>query len=344
MFFSNYNKRNNINKTFIKNLFNHKNRTMNKITFQDLYKYRPIKCCPHCLENTFVKFGKYRGLQRFKCTNELCKRTFTPKTNTLLSHSKKPLKDWIKYITLMNNNFSLRDCSKALNINLATAFYWRHKILFTQINNNSTILKDYVEVSKIMLKENFKGSKNIITKKKTTIFITCAMDNNNDIVSKVISRHSISLKIVKKSLSYNIDKNAILSCYNDRYLQLFSKEHNNNNFPINKDRIINIMSTLKKNQIVSPSILNQLNEINKNLPSNNIFIHKFSLKIKPWLIKFKGVSTKYLNNYLNWYIIDFKNDYETYRLNQINFLKNICFNLSFIKIKHFSKLQPHYET
>lgn len=101
------------------------NKYNSNLAFIDLLKNRAIQCCPHCNSEKIIKFGKYNNLQRYKCSNKNCNKTFSPKTKTLFSYSKKSADLWIKYFILLNNGKSLRECSTILNINLATSFYWR---------------------------------------------------------------------------------------------------------------------------------------------------------------------------------------------------------------------------
>lgn len=93
----------NIDETFYQNSLNIVNKYTNILTTIDLLKDRKITSCPHCNYENIIKYGKYKGLQRFKCLSEDCKRTFSQKTKTLFSHSKKSADLWIKYFVLMNN-------------------------------------------------------------------------------------------------------------------------------------------------------------------------------------------------------------------------------------------------
>ncbi|MBE6054526.1 MAG: IS1 family transposase [Clostridium sartagoforme] len=317
----------------------------NKLTTSDLLKNRIISCCPYCNSNNFIKHGKYNELQRYKCSNSNCKRTFSQKTKTLFSYSKKSAYLWIKYFILLNNGKSLRECSSILNINLATAFYWRHKILVTQNKNYFNILKNYVEVSKVIITENFKGNRNVNYLDKKQVFIACAMDSNKTLLSKVISKYTISLKDININFSYNIDKHAILSAYNDRYFQVYSSKHNSFLLPIENSNISNIIYELNKNNILGTnnSNLNNIRNLNLSLPNKCLFIHSFSLKIKKWLMRFRGVATKYLENYLNWHIMEFKNEYRVYTLNQINLFKDFLKETSYIRIKDFSNYKLQYQ-
>ena len=81
--------------------------------------------CPHCRNIKYVKMGKDKGVQRYKCKS--CNRTFTPYTGTWMAqiHKKHKLADFLK---LMQQGLSLDKIKKKLWINKKTAFDWRHKI------------------------------------------------------------------------------------------------------------------------------------------------------------------------------------------------------------------------
>ena len=53
----------------------------------DIYKNRYIKECSNCNEKSYIKFGKYKWIQRYKCKS--CKKTFSKTTKALWSYSKK---------------------------------------------------------------------------------------------------------------------------------------------------------------------------------------------------------------------------------------------------------------
>ncbi|MDV4151876.1 hypothetical protein R0131_13690 [Clostridium sp. AL.422] len=332
---------NEVDNDFIENKFEILKEYENNLILFDIIKDMEINSCPHCKETKFIKYGKYRGIQRFRCTNLNCRKTFSPKTNTLLYNSKKPLELWIKFLILMNNGKSLRECSCILNINLATAFFWRHKILISHIKNNDNILKNYVEISKIILKENFKGNRSAKFQQKENIFIACGIDSNNTIISKPISRYTISLSAINKNFSQNIDNQSIVAAYNDRYLEIYARKHNSSSLPISRKKILSLVQQLINNKVIN-KMSDELITINEYLQHKNIFIHKFSLKIRKWLKRFRGVATKYLENYLNWHIIEFRNNYETFLIDQIKLFKEEFLESNYIKIKDLSNYKIVY--
>lgn len=170
-----------------------------------------MKMCPHCKSNSTIKHGSYKNIQRFKCKN--CTKTFTEKTNTLLSYSKKPTSLWSKYANFMKKGLSLRDCSKKLNISLSTAFIWRHKILKTL--ENTTILSNYIEGCRI------NTSFRVNTKK---LFIYSLIDSNNNIALVPILSYAPNLSDIRKNIIPLIKPSSILKSYYDRYLQIPFKD------------------------------------------------------------------------------------------------------------------------
>jgi hypothetical protein len=81
-------------------------------------------------------------------------------TNSATYKSRKSLDKWLKYAKCMLNGYSIRKSAKLVEINIATSFYWRHKIL----NCISTFLgigsvDGVIEADEVFLAESFKGTK-----------------------------------------------------------------------------------------------------------------------------------------------------------------------------------------
>lgn len=82
--------------------------------------------CPHCSHNRYVRYGKDKGSQRYKCKS--CNRNFTEYTGTWMAGIKR--KDKIAdYLKLMVQEKSLDKIVAELGINKKIAFDWRYKIL-----------------------------------------------------------------------------------------------------------------------------------------------------------------------------------------------------------------------
>lgn len=258
--------------------------------------------CPHCKSEDVIKYGSYNGIQRYKCKNNKCERTFTKQTESPFRYSKKFKENCHKYKELYEKGLTIRECAEVLNISIVTSFFWRHRFLYNlkQVNYVEKLC-DYAELTRVVLLENFKGDRYSKNKEKDKISIVNAMNKSIDIISIIAARNHLGFRELKENIEPRIDKKAIAVAFLDGRLQAFSDKHNT----INKIRIRRI----------------DITPIDAS----------YSLKIKRWLKKFRGVATKYIDHYLSWRANEYKNNIEyDYRLNKDEKL-NLNINLN-IKI------------
>lgn len=258
--------------------------------------------CPHCKSEDVIKYGSYNGIQRYKCKNNKCERTFTKQTESPFRYSKKFKENCHKYKELYEKGLTIRECAEILNISIVTSFFWRHRFLYNlkQVNYVEKLC-DYAELTRVVLLENFKGDRYSKNKEKDKISIVNAMNKSIDIISIIAARNHLGFRELKENIEPRIDKKAIAVAFLDGRLQAFSDKHNT----INKIRIRRI----------------DITPIDAS----------YSVKIKRWLKKFRGVATKYIDHYLSWRANEYKNNIEyDYRLNKDEKL-NLNINLN-IKI------------
>jgi transposase-like protein len=87
-----------------------------------------------------------------------CKRTFNALTNTPLAGLRK--KDlWLPYMQAMLDSKVLRKIRETIDINLKTAFSWRHKFSKLLYKDRPEILSGIVEADETYFRTSFKGNK-----------------------------------------------------------------------------------------------------------------------------------------------------------------------------------------
>lgn len=112
--------------------------------------------CPHCRSLIVVKNGHKDGNQRYKCKD--CHKIFAITNNTILFSTKKSITVWQKFCECLLNKFSLRKCASICDINLHTAFNWRHKILDALQNMQSEVkLNGVIQSDETYFPLSFKG-------------------------------------------------------------------------------------------------------------------------------------------------------------------------------------------
>ncbi len=82
--------------------------------------------CVHCESRRVQRWGYAHGRQRYRC--KACRRTFSDLTGTPLAYSKRA-ELWGAYALWMLEGISVREAARRLGINKDTAFRWRHRIL-----------------------------------------------------------------------------------------------------------------------------------------------------------------------------------------------------------------------
>ena len=247
--------------------------------------------CPHCKSNKIVKNGFRNSIQRFICKD--CNKSFTVRTNTITEHSKKSFETWSKFIECMMNSFTVRRSAEICGINKDTAFIWRHKVLDALQNmQNSVELNGVVEADETFFALSFKGNH----KKSTTftmprkahkrgkdihtrglsheqVCVPCAVNCNGLSIAKITNLGRVGAKDIHHAFDNRIEPNSILctdaiSCYND----LVRTE---------KLELIQLKTGKSKLGIYHIQHINSYHSMLKN-----------------FMIRFHGVATKYLNNYL----------------------------------------------
>lgn len=261
---------------------------------KDIFQNRSVENCPNCSGNKYIKYGSYKGIQRYKCKE--CGKTFSKTTNSLWSYSKKEPIKWIKFVEYVIERKSLRFCAKKLDISLVTAFYWRHKLLHgLTFDSVPDKLSGDVHINKKLIPENFKGNRKIITHIRHNIWVVGAKGCEDSMIAQPISRGFWDLQSFNKKIYHIIDKKSYLVAYQDRYISLVAKAHN-------KKRIKEVKDEKK--------------------------IKFFSNNLEKWLKKYCGVATKYLERYLLLFIL-FNIKKKT---NYMEVFNDLSFGNKFIKV------------
>jgi len=249
------------------------------------------KHCPHCQSESIVANGKNKGVQRYRCNQ--CGKNFSENTGTSLMHLKKPHL-WNLYVRHMFEGHSISKCAKLTGISVQTSFDWRHKILgslqslspekFEGIAESDDIFFNYSEKGcrDLERKPRKRGNDGIsqgISDDKVAVILTCDRKQHKDL--QVAKRGRIRKSDIQRVLSGKIDKKAVLCTDSHRSYTAFTKAEGIKHEKINA----------RKKQYVKDKIYHVQN------------VNQTARSLKDWMNKFNGVATKYLQNYLSWYMV-----------------------------------------
>lgn len=245
--------------------------------------------CPHCASSMVVRFVTYHRRQRYLCKG--CRKTFTDITSTALNriHSKDK---FLTALDLMISGATLKKISEELDINIATAFSWRHKVLNMVKNIEDEDLSGIIEADDTFFLASKKGCKNLDRKPRKRggsskkrgissdqVCVLVARDRTNNTVSDIATFGRISSDDIESLLGDRISKNSMLLTDRHPSFGSFAKHKNLNYMALDLDKGRRSIKGIYHIQNVN----------------------SYHSRLKNWIARFKGVATKYLSNYLHWF-------------------------------------------
>jgi len=249
------------------------------------------KHCPHCKSQAIVANGRNKGVRRFRCKE--CGKNFSENSGTSIANLKKGHL-WKTYIKYMFEGNSIAECAKLTGISIQTSFDWRHKVLsslrslspvgFEGISESDDIFFNYSEKGskKLTRKPRKRGNDGIkqgISDDKVAVILTCDRKNHKDF--QVAKRGRIRKIDIEKALSGKLGKDSVLCTDSHRSYTAFAKSEGIRHQKIHA----------RKKQYVKDKIYHVQNA------------NQTARALKDWMAGFNGVATKYLQNYLSWFMV-----------------------------------------
>ncbi len=243
--------------------------------------------CPHCDSHNYCKNGKDKGSRRYKCND--CGRTFTEYTGTWMSGIHQ--KDLIPaFLRTMERSLSLKKTSKEIEISEVTAFNWRHKLLSAVQQKEKSPFKGITETDETFYTHSQKGKRCTereprkrggsksrgISDEQATILTT--MDRNGNSEYSLTNMGRISEDNIIGSIGERVTNRTILCSDAHRSYKSFTKNLGIEHHVLNASKGVRVKGEIH---------IQHINSLHARIR------HFFNYDRK-------GVSTKYIQKYLNW--------------------------------------------
>jgi transposase-like protein len=257
--------------------------------------------CFHCGHERVFRRGLRKGVQQFSCAS--CKSWFSETSGTVLSGIHQPEK-WQEYLRLMQEGGTINGIAKQMGISTETSFRWRHRILAALAKKEVSRLGDVVECDEMEFIMNNRGEylesparrrlsdANKASHKVTThkVKVVVAVDRQGGKFARVAEAERINAKHVQQAIGKKLKKGSSLITDRHSAFVKYAKGFKT----IEHKTITATQQKKSKNKEVNKQRVNQT--------------HK---QIRDFMRRFNGgVGTKYLQNYLNWYL--FQNELKHY--------------------------------
>jgi transposase-like protein len=270
---------------FLDNLYKFLN--SNRLTALDYQRIKILSTapiCPRCRCEYVTKAGVHNGRQVYKCKN--CKYQFRETAKSLVYHLHKyPL--ILDYLKCMLEGKSLRTCASEVGISLPTSFRWRHKILaaiqglegginFSGITETDELLLQYSEKGRRYktLEEKEQAMKTV----HPNVAVLVMTDREGNLLFKHTGENRVQNSQIKEELKRRVSENNLI-CFkpNDEFKQAVMESPSKKVIVRRKTKGLTIYSV----NVAEKKITNFL----------------------VWMMRFRGVATKYLQNYLMWFVV-----------------------------------------
>jgi transposase-like protein len=244
------------------------------------------------MNKKLVKYGKTsKGRQRY--IHKETGKTESVTTRTIVRYTKKSYNQWSMFIKYMLYGLSLRAISLEVGISKTTAFAWRHKVIEAMKDYQEVIqLSGEIQADETYFLLNMKGPWN---KKKMPrapkkngrpgihrgisnehVCVLVAIDENDQILTKIIGQGNPLKENLQSALQGKV---APESCFTTD----------------SKSAYRYVVEKLGCNLTQIPSGYHVKGESSLGV------INQYHSELKTWISRFKGVSTKHLENYLMWF-------------------------------------------
>jgi transposase-like protein len=259
---------------------------------QELEESKKKKPCPHCSSENVYRRGKQNGVQMYQCRE--CSKWYSETTGTPLWDIKLKHK-WQSYLRCMEQGMPIKKIAKEIGISIQTSFDWRHKVLSSLSDFTPQSLSDVVECDELELALSNKGSRNLSraprkrgtdfkrntkTEEITVVQVVTAIQRNGEKYLKAVESKRLSAEEITKALGGKLtDQTTLITDKHPSY-KLFAKEN----------------QSLKHKSVLAKE---HVSKKDKNIHLQHV--NNTHAKLRTFLLPFNGVSSKYLQNYLNWF-------------------------------------------
>lgn len=264
--------------------------SLQEIEIKDCKETKAVNC-PHCSCGHIRANGKLKGVQRYVCNG--CKKNFSETTGKFWFAIKKKEK-LNRYLYCLLSGYSIRKSAKETGISIQTSFDWRHKLLTSFSSVSIEEFEGIVESDDMFFAYSEKGNRHLdrkpkqrgenaskagVSKEQVAVIATCDRSGNKDF--KVATRGRISKKDLDNVLKGKLNKATVLCSDSHRSYGAFAKA--------------NTITHKKFNASKGQRTVDKVYHVQN--------VNNMDMRLRKFMSSFNGVATKYLQNYLNWFLV-----------------------------------------
>ncbi len=249
-------------------------------------KGRQAKICPHCNSTSISKYGTHNGEQRYMCSD--CSKTFKETTGTALKGIRKKALFLKFQDSMIHEDYTpVIKMAERFGVSVPTAFAWRHKVLLS-LPEMSDKFEGESEIDDLWIRYSQKGRKGLDYSKKRG-GTSHRGDSNYQV--KILTTTNASQTEMKVTNIGRLSKSDIQRTMGDKLSKktiLISDKHKSIGAYAKANKISHYSFKASEHTASEGKGVQLLNSIAERVDT---LLNR----------RFKGVSTKYLQLYVNWF-------------------------------------------
>lgn len=248
----------------------------------------PQLACPRCAGTALHRHGVASALQRFRC--RACGRTFNSLTGTPLARLRHKTK-WLDFCeTMLDASATVRKAARQVEVHKNTSFRWRHRMLTVTKLDRHVPLRGIVEADEMYLLESQKGARKLtrparrrggVASKRgisgEQVCTLVARDRDGRTHDAVTGRGPVTVDQLKRHLAPVLERDVLLVSDAHRSYRAFARVSGIQHESVNLSAGVRVRGTVHVQNV-----------------------NAYHSRLRGWLLHFRGVATRYLDNYCGW--------------------------------------------
>jgi transposase-like protein len=243
--------------------------------------------CPRCGCPRVHRCGQASGLQRFRCLG--CGRSYNALTGTPLARLRKKER-WLAYLQCVLDSRTVREAARVVGVHRTTSFRWRHRFVPGAMRERPATLSAIVEADETYRLESQKGSRHMTRKprkrggvaKKRGInkehdCLLVARDRSGQTLDFHTGRGQVTVEQLHVCLKPVLPADVLLISDSALSYRHFARQAGITH------EAVNVKAGVRTRGAI-------------HLQNVNAWHSRF----KSWLVRFRGVASRYLINYSGW--------------------------------------------
>jgi transposase-like protein len=243
--------------------------------------------CPRCGCGRVHRCGQASGLQRFRCLG--CGRSYNALTGTPLARLRKKER-WLPYLQCVLESRTVRDAARVVGVHRTTSFRWRHRFVPGAMRDRPTMLSAIVEADETYRLESQKGSRNLTRRPRKRGGVARRRGVNREHDCLLVARDRGG-----QTLDFHTGRGPVTAAQLHVCLR-----------PVLPADVLLISdgAVAYHRFATQAGIMHEAVNVNAGIRARGAIhiqnVNSWHSRFKTWLVRFRGVASRYLINYSGW--------------------------------------------